>query len=309
MRLYHHKSAANHIVPDGHPERPERIKAVQDVLAKTCHDVPCFEAPLVTDAQLALVHDEGYLKHLFSLNVEDDFRALDGDTFLSPHSIEAARRGAGAACAAVDALLQGQDDRAFVAMRPPGHHAEPDKAMGFCFFSNAAIAARYAQTHYGVERVAVIDFDVHHGNGTQAAFWDRPDCFYASTHEMPLFPGTGHPSETGAGSVMNLPLQAGMDGQDFLQAWDLLIKQLTQAGPELVILSAGFDAHQADPLANINLKSDDFYEVTARLVALAETTAQGRVISLLEGGYDLQALQDSVHYHLLALQGLEKVAL
>ena len=229
--------------------------------------------------------------------------AIDGDTFLSPTSLVAASRAAGGACQAVDAVMTGKSETAFVAMRPPGHHAEPDKAMGFCFFSNAAIAAQHARHTYGIENVAVLDFDVHHGNGTQAAFWQEQHCYYASTHEMPLFPGTGAMNETGTGTILNQPLLAGMNGASMQDAWASLLGQLEKAKPELVIISAGFDAHEDDPLANIELKSEDFYELTAQIMSFAQTTSQGRVVSLMEGGYNIQRLTESVRFHLKALSG------
>lgn len=299
MVIYQHDSAIAHGVPTGHPERPNRLIRLNEMLDRDFADVARKQAPLATDAQLALIHDEAYLQHLYSFAPDTGLRAIDGDTYLSPHTIEAAKRGAGAACAAVDDVMTGQQDTAFVAMRPPGHHAEPNRAMGFCFFANAAIAAVHAQQTYGIENVAVLDFDVHHGNGTQASFVGKSDCYYASTHQMPLFPGTGHVVEDKA--ILNQPLRAGMDGQDVLEAWAPLLQALEKAGPDLIIISAGFDAHINDPLASIEMQSSDFYEVTSRIVALADKTAQGRVISLLEGGYDLDALAKSAHYHLKAL--------
>lgn len=299
MVIYQHDSAIAHTVPTGHPERPDRLIRLTEMLDKDFGDVARKQAPLASEAQLALIHDQTYLEHLYDFAPESGLRAIDGDTYLSPQTIEAAKRGAGAACAAVDDLMTGTQDTAFVAMRPPGHHAEPDRAMGFCFFANAAIAAVHAQKTYGIENVAVLDFDVHHGNGTQASFVGKSDCYYASTHQMPLFPGTGHIAEDK--TILNQPLRAGMDGRDVLDAWVPLLRDLEKAGPELVIISAGFDAHINDPLASIAMQSSDFYEVTSRIVALADKTAQGRVISLLEGGYDLDALAHSARYHLKAL--------
>ena len=296
-------AAKSHHVPSGHPERPARITAVQTVLAEAFSDVPRRAAIQASYEQLSLVHHHSYLEHLYDAVPETGLTGIDGDTFLSPASLSAAEKAAGAGCAAVDAIFQYETQSAFVAMRPPGHHAEPDRAMGFCFFSNAAIAARYAQKAYGISHVAVLDFDVHHGNGTQAAFWQDPTCFYASTHEMPLFPGTGATDETGAGSIFNQPVPAGCTGPMMAQAWDQLLARLEAVAPELVIISAGFDAHQDDPLASCALQSSDFYEITAKICGLADKVAQGRVLSLLEGGYDLPALSSSVQHHLQALRG------
>ena len=299
MIIYQHKSAHLHQVPTGHPERPERMAALHALLAQDFADITRKSAPLVAYEALTAMHDEAYLQALFEAVPQSGLVGIDGDTYLSPQSLEAARRGAGAACAAVDDVLTKQSDTAFVAMRPPGHHAEPDKAMGFCFFSNAAIAARYAQEKYGLSQVAVLDFDVHHGNGTQACFEGKAGLYYASTHEMPLFPGTGQVTDNP--HILNQPMRAHMDGTDMLAAWQPLIQQLEMIGPELIIISAGFDAHRADPLASLTLESSDFYEVTSRIMALAEKTAEGRVVSLLEGGYDLTALAQSTACHLRAL--------
>ena len=301
MVIYQHHSAAKHEVPTGHPERPERITHLTKMLDKDFADITRKQAPLGSREMLSLIHDETYLATLFSLAPDNGLRAIDGDTYLSPDSLEAALRGVGGACAAVDDVMTGAAETAFVAMRPPGHHAEPDRAMGFCFFSNAAIAAVHARQTYGIENVAVLDFDVHHGNGTQASFEGQPYCYYASTHEMPLFPGTGQVAEDK--TILNQPLRSGMDGADVLAAWAPLLADLERHAPELIIISAGFDAHHDDPLASIEMQSSDFYEVTSRIMALADKTAGGRVVSLLEGGYDLDALAESAHYHLKALMG------
>ena len=303
MRLYHHPDAILHHVPTGHPERPDRITSVMKMLDDDFPELQRQRAPMAQEAQLAAIHDEAYLEALYAMVPSHGLVGIDGDTYLSPESVDIAKKGAGAACAAIDDVMTGASQTAFVAMRPPGHHAEPDRAMGFCLFSNAAIAAAHAQKTYGISRVAVLDFDVHHGNGTQAAFWDRPDCLYASTHQMPLYPGTGHSDETGKGNIFNQPLAAGMDGNDVRTAWQSLLGKLAAAGPELIIISAGFDAHQADPLAGLEMQSSDFYELTSSIMSLAEKTADGRVISLLEGGYDLDALTSSVHCHITAMLG------
>ena len=301
MIIYQHDSARLHHVPTGHPERPERIDAVNACLAQDFGHLTYRQAPRATKQTVALIHNDEYIEALFDAAPEHGLRGIDGDTYLSPNTLDAAMRGVGAACAAVDDVMRGEADTAFVAMRPPGHHAEPDRAMGFCFFASAAIAARHAQDTYGIDNVAVLDFDVHHGNGTQASLIGKAHCYYASTHEMPLFPGTGQVSDDK--TILNQPMQAGMAGKDMLDAWQPLLSDLAKIGPELIILSAGFDAHQDDPLANLQLQSSDFYELTSRIMSLAQTSANGRVVSLLEGGYDLSALGSSVSYHLQALEG------
>ena len=301
MVIFSHDHAHLHLVPTGHPERPERITTIYDMLDQEFCHIKRQPAPLASLAQLSLVHTDRYLDRLFANAPTNGLRGIDGDTYLSPDSLDVAKRAAGASCAAVDYVMAGKTETAFVAMRPPGHHAEPDRAMGFCFFSNAAIAAIHAQKTYGIERVAVLDFDVHHGNGTQAAFWDKSHCYYASSHEMPLFPGTGHETETGTGSIINQPLRSGMGGDDVLAAWRPMLQRLEAVGPELIIISAGFDAHKDDPLASLQMSASDFYELTSQIMTLAENTAEGRVVSLLEGGYNLSALSQSVKCHLQAL--------
>ena len=306
MIIYHHPDTILHKVPTGHPERPERILTLHDMIDDRFPSLTREHAPLTDYDTLGLVHHSSYLESLFDACPEQGLQGIDGDTYLSPKSLEVAMRGVGAACASVDDVMMNKSQTAFVAMRPPGHHAEPDKAMGFCFFSNAAIAARYAQKQYGIGHVAVLDFDVHHGNGTQAAFWDDKSCLYASTHEMPLFPGSGAQSEEGCGNVYNLPLRARMNGQDVLDAWRRLLSQLEAQAPELIIISAGFDAHADDPLASIEMQATDFYELTSMITEFADKVANGRVISLLEGGYNLDALASSAEQHLCALQGLPR---
>jgi acetoin utilization deacetylase AcuC-like enzyme len=232
----------------------------------------------------------------------DERVPLDGDTLMSWGSAEAALRSAGAAIAAVDAVMRGDVRRAFCATRPPGHHCEPAWPMGFCLFSNAAIAARHAQAAHGARRVAVADFDVHHGNGTQACFASDPALFYASSHQWPLYPGTGHESETGVGNIVNVTLPPGADGAAFRAAWrDRIIPRLAAFGPDLLVISAGFDAHAADPLAQLRVREADFAAVTEALCELADRYCGGRVVSLLEGGYDLEALARSAAAHVRAL--------
>jgi acetoin utilization deacetylase AcuC-like enzyme len=252
---------------------------------------------------VALCHDNHYVDELRHMAPASGLVYLDGDTSMSPGTWEAVMRGVGGAVAATDAVMKGEHGNAFVATRPPGHHAETNKPMGFCFFDHAAIAARYAQRTYGIARAAVVDFDVHHGNGTQDIFWADPTVMYCSTHQMPLFPGTGASQERGEhDTIVNAPLHDGDGSAKFRSAFDnLILPQLQKFAPELIIISAGFDAHRRDPLASLNLEAEDFGWVTRKLMDLADATAGGRIVSVLEGGYDLQGLKESVATHVTAL--------
>ncbi len=304
--LLSHSCCVNHAMFPGHPERPERIIAVAEALA-----VPRFgglqraEAPMGELDLVALCHDNHYIDELRHLAPTDGLAFIDGDTAMSPGTWEAVMRGVGGAVAGVDAVVSGKVSNAFVATRPPGHHAEINKAMGFCFFDHAAIAARYAQRTYGIDRVAIVDFDVHHGNGTQDIFWADQTVMYASTHEMPLFPGTGSRGERGDhDTVVNAPLHAGDGGGKMRAAFnELILPRLELFAPELIIISAGFDAHYRDPLANLQLEAKDFGWITQQLMDVADRTAGGRIVSVLEGGYDLDGLKESVAAHVGALSG------
>ncbi|PZW42228.1 acetoin utilization deacetylase AcuC-like enzyme [Humitalea rosea] len=300
--LLTHHACLRHDMGEGHPECPDRLRAVLAALegeefATLLRD----HAPLATREQLLLIHPEAHVDAILAIRPQGDERvALDGDTMMSAGSVDAALRATGAAIAGVDAVCRGEVLRAFCAIRPPGHHAEPNQSMGFCLFSTAAIAARHAQVAHGLSRVAVADFDVHHGNGTQAAFWDAEGLFLASSHQMPLYPGTGSLAETGArGNICNGPLHPGANGADFRAVWrDRLLPALVAFDPELLIISAGFDAHAADPLAQCRLREADYTWITTELCALAR---DGRVVSVLEGGYDLVALAASTAAHVRAL--------
>lgn len=302
--LISHPSSLRHVTPPGHPERADRIRAVQQALEDERYALlQRVEAPEGTLAQVALCHPAAYAQAIVEAAPEEGMVQVDADTIMSPGTLAAALHGVGAAVHAVDEVMSRRATNAFSAMRPPGHHAESDKAMGFCFFNNAAIAARHAQRAHGAERVAIVDWDVHHGNGTQEIFWGDASVLYASTHEMPLYPGTGAPSERGEhGTIVNAPLRAG-DGTDvFRDAFEsAILPRLAAFAPDLVIISAGFDAHWRDPLANINLKEADFAWATQKLMEIADRHADGRLVSILEGGYDLEGLSKSTAAHVMAL--------
>ena len=304
LALIHHESSLGHVEPPGHPERVDRIRAVaaalEDERFANLHRV---EARPADDALLRLAHPQRHIDRIRAAIPQEGGAMLDSDTYLSPGSLDAALHGAGAAAQAVDMVLDGDVRAAFVAMRPPGHHAEPEKPMGFCLFANAAIAALHALETRGLSRVAVVDFDVHHGNGTQAVLWDEGRATFCSSHQWPLYPGTGAESETGAhGNVHNAGLRPGSGGPQFRAAWEnRLLPAVAAAAPELIIVSAGFDAHHRDPLAELNLVEADFAWITHRICDLAETCAEGRVVSVLEGGYDLVGLAVSTAAHVQAL--------
>lgn len=302
--LFSHTAFLRHDTGPGHPECPERLRAILARLeTEEFSWLDRREAPQASLEQIALVHPAGFAEALLDAVPPEGYAAVDGDTVISPGSGEAALRAAGAVCAAVDAVMAGEVRNAFCAVRPPGHHAEPDQAMGFCLFNNVAIGALHARARWGLRRVAVIDFDVHHGNGTQAAFAADPDLFYASTHQAPLYPGTGQAHEHGvADNVLNLPLRPFAGSAEFRgQVTDRLLPALRRFQPELILISAGFDAHARDPLAQLNLIDEDYYWVTEHLLAVARETAGGRVVSALEGGYDLAALASATAAHVRAL--------
>jgi acetoin utilization deacetylase AcuC-like enzyme len=302
-----HPSFLDHDTGPGHPERADRMRAVDKVLG---HEIFARltreEAPEADDDAIGRVHPASYIEMIRQTAPERGMAYLDGDTAMSPGTLRALYHGVGAVLRATDAVMSGEVANAFCGVRPPGHHAEPDKAMGFCFFNNAAIAAHHARARHGAERVAVVDFDVHHGNGTQAAFWSDPNLFYASTHQMPLYPGTGHQTETGiAGNIVNAPLRAGDAGSEFKDAFrSRILPELTHFAPDLLIISAGFDAHRDDPLANLDLVEEDFSWATYKLAEIAAKHAGGRVVSMLEGGYDLTALARSAGVHVRALMDI-----
>lgn len=303
--FYTHPSSLEHDTGPGHPERIQRLHAVNEALSASEFDALVRrEAPRGSVWDIKRVHDDAYIQSVFDAVPDTGHVGLDADTVISPGSGEAALYAVGGVCAAVDAVAAGEADNAFCALRPPGHHAERDRAMGFCLFNNVAVAAFHALELDGIERVCVMDFDVHHGNGTQHMFWDFENLFYASTHQSPCYPGTGAERERGKyRNIANVPLPPGASGEDFRDAFGFLRPALKDFQPDLVLVSAGFDAHVADPLAGLALTEDDFAWVTDELLAIAEASAKGRLVSTLEGGYELGALGRSVAAHVRALMG------
>jgi acetoin utilization deacetylase AcuC-like enzyme len=299
-----HSACLAHDMGEGHPERPDRLRAIERALeAEAFQGLARDTAPLADLAAIARVHPEAYIEAIHAAEPDHGRKRLDADTSMSPGTVEAALRAAGGAVFAVDEVMSGRVTNAFVAARPPGHHAEIATPMGFCFFNNAAIAARHAKAAHGAERVAIVDFDVHHGNGTQAIFWDDPTVMYASTHQMPHYPGTGALGERGEhDQIVNAPLRAGDGGEVFREAMEAAVLPRIEAfSPDLVIVSAGFDAHRRDPLGDINLVEEDYAWATRKLMEIARKTAHERVVSLLEGGYDLEGLARSAAAHVAAL--------
>ncbi len=305
--LISHPACVEHDMGEGHPERPERMRAVDQALEAEVFQILARDvAPRASLEALTRVHPADYVKAIERASPTQGRTQLDQDTSMSPGTYEAALRAAGGATFAVDEVLRGAVVNAFVATRPPGHHAEQATPMGFCFFNNAAIAARHAKAVHGCERVAIVDFDVHHGNGTQDIFWSDKSVLYASTHQMPLYPGTGARSECGEyDQIVNAPLSAGDGGDVFREAFEAaILPRLDNFAPDFLIISAGFDAHYRDPLGNLKLREEDFAWATRKLMEIASRRCANRVVSLLEGGYDLQGLSRSVAAHVSALMGL-----
>jgi acetoin utilization deacetylase AcuC-like enzyme len=305
LRLYTHPACLEHDPGPGHPESPARLKAVLAALDRDRFAaLDRVEAPRASRAALERVHAPAHVARILASAPAEGSVRLDEDTVMSPGSAEAALRAAGAVTAAVDAALDGSASRAFCAVRPPGHHATADQAMGFCLFNNIAVAAAHALAEHGLERVAIADFDVHHGNGTQDIFAHEPRVLFASSHQSPLYPGSGSADETGLGNLLNAPLPPGTGSQAFRRTWeDVLLPRLDAFRPQLLLVSAGFDAHRADPLAQLQLETDDYAWLTARLLEIARAHASGRIVSTLEGGYDLDALAASATAHVSALLG------
>jgi acetoin utilization deacetylase AcuC-like enzyme len=299
-----HPACLNHLTPPGHPERPDRLRAIERVFeSEKFQDLVRAEAPTAEFDTIALCHPMDYVTALRDASPTSGLVQIDADTSMSPGSFEAALRAAGGGIYAVDEVMAGRVSNAFVATRPPGHHTETARPMGFCLFNNAAIAARYAQKRYGIDRAAVVDFDVHHGNGSQDIFWTDKTVMYCSTHQMPLYPGTGARGERGEhDTVVNAPLSPGDGGAKFREAFEcVILPRLRDFRAELIVISAGFDAHQRDPLANLNLVEADFAWATQKIMEVAQASANSRIVSMLEGGYDLEGLSYSAAAHVSAL--------
>lgn len=302
--LITHEECLRHITPYGHPERVERLKAIMTALDRPeFKELRRYDAPVCSIEDLSRVHPKSYIDRVLAAEPSTGHVSLDPDTHLSPGSANAALRAAGANVLAVELVVTGKARNAFCAVRPPGHHAETSRAMGFCLFGNVAIGAMHALEKLGLERVAIMDFDVHHGNGTGDLIWNEPRILFASTHQMPLYPGTGHVHETGAhGQVVNVPLEPGAGSVEFRKSMrDTILPRIDRHRPQLIVISAGFDAHERDPLASLMLDEDDFAWATSSICKLADRHCEGRVVSSLEGGYDLDALASSAAAHVRAL--------
>lgn len=295
--LVTHSDCLDHVTPDGHPERVARLDRLLHALEPL--DLLRLAAPLASDADLCRVHPQRYIDRIAATLPQAGEVALDADTWLSPGSMGALRRGAGSVLRAVDAVIAREASNVFCGVRPPGHHAERETPMGFCVFGNAALGAKHALDHHGIDRVAIVDFDVHHGNGSQDLLWNDPRVLFVSSHQSPLWPGSGAASETGAhDNVLNLPLPPGSDGAHMRAAYEAKVfPRLEAFAPGLMIVSAGFDAHADDPLAQLNWQAEDFRWLTRALCRIAAKHCRGRVVSVLEGGYDLAALSASARAH------------
>jgi len=304
-----HNDCFNHIEPVGHPEQVKRITKVLDILKTSkFNDLTWRDAPLATREQIELCHSADYVKSIEEIIIDGSIAQIDADTYFGQGSLAAAKRAVGANILAVDSVMSGEFNNAFAAIRPPGHHAETSKAMGFCIFGNVAIAAKYALKNYGLERVAVVDFDVHHGNGTQDLLWHEPKTLFCSMHQSPLWPGSGTVDETGAfDNVLNIPIASNTAGDGVRSSFnEIIIPKLEEFKPELLIISAGFDAHISDPLANLELVEEDYEWITHKLCDIVDKHCKGRLVSSLEGGYNLEALAASVAVHVKVLMERSK---
>ena len=298
FKIFYHDIFEKHIVPDGHPERSDRIKTLNKLLIYNFK--PYLKKIKIIDTKhlIKKVHTSEYLNQIYSLKTNGKLIQLDQDTFFSENTLIAAEAAVSGIIQAIDYVMEKDNLKAFVCSRPPGHHAEPDKAMGFCIFSNAAIGAKYAVEKFDLNQVAVLDFDVHHGNGTQKSFESEPKLIYSSTHEMPLFPGTGFSEEIGVGNIINEPIEPSTNGKTFIDIWKFkILPRIKLHKPELLIISSGFDAHKDDPLSSINLTSEDYKKLTKMIVEFANKNCKGRLVSILEGGYNLNTLNESVQFH------------
>ena len=307
IRVYSHSACLSKENGEGHPERKERLESILDSIQSIDDiSIDLKEAPKAQNKDINLVHPQSYLEEIFEMIPSQGLVGVEkepyADTLLCPDSKEAILRACGSGISASNDLMDGSSKRVFCAVRPPGHHAETNRVNGFCFLNNAAVAARYLQSNYDIKKIAIIDFDVHHGNGTQEIFYNDNSVLYGSIHQHPLFPGTGLESEIGAGNIFNAPIEAGTSSEEFLRVFnEKILINVDRFEPEVIIISAGFDAHKRDPLATINLNSEDYFTMTRDIVDIANRHSKGRVISFLEGGYDLQALSESIQSHFKGL--------
>ena len=307
IRVYSHSACLSKENGEGHPERKERLESILDSIQRIDDiSIDLKEAPKAQNKDINLVHPQSYLEEIFEMIPSQGLVGVEkepyADTLLCPDSKEAILRACGSGISASKDLMDGSSKRVFCAVRPPGHHAETSRVNGFCFLNNAAVAARYLQSNYDIKKIAIIDFDVHHGNGTQEIFYNDNSVLYGSIHQHPLFPGTGLESEIGVGNIFNAPIEAGTSSEEFLRVFnEKILANVDRFEPEVIIISAGFDAHKRDPLATINLNSEDYFTMTQDIVGIANRHSKGRVISFLEGGYDLQALSESIQSHFKGL--------
>ena len=307
IRVYSHSACLSKENGEGHPERKERLESILDSIQRIDDiSIDLKEAPKAQNKDINLVHPQSYLEEIFEMIPSQGLVGVEkepyADTLLCPDSKEAILRACGSGINASNDLMDGSSKRVFCAVRPPGHHAETNRVNGFCFLNNVAVAARYLQSNYDIKKIAIIDFDVHHGNGTQEIFYNDNSVLYGSIHQHPLFPGTGLESEIGAGNIFNAPIEAGTSSEEFLRVFnEKILVNVERFEPEVIIISAGFDAHKRDPLATINLNSEDYFTMTQDIVGIANRHSKGRVISFLEGGYDLQALSESIQSHFKGL--------
>ena len=292
----------NHDTGPGHPEGVDRVKVVNEELKKLEKKIRWFEPKLFDHTIIQKVHKKNYLEKISISFPKNGIQFLDGDTIVSPGSKEAALDAVGSIILGINQVVNKEFKNTFCSVRPPGHHAESDKAMGFCIYNNVAVGAAYLLHHYQYKKVAIIDYDVHHGNGTQEIFYNNSNVLYISTHQYPFYPGTGSVNEKGASNnILNIPLDPGTSSDIYFNSFENVLKKLKSFNPEFILLSSGFDAHQKDPLAQVNLKSKDFYEITKRIMNVADDICDGRIVSILEGGYDLDALKESAYEHVKAL--------
>ena len=292
----------NHITGPGHPERIDRVKVINEKLKKLDNKIEWFQPKPFDQTIIEKVHNKKYLDNISLSFPKNGIKFLDGDTIISPGSKQAALDAVGSIIMGIDQVNSGKFKNTFCSVRPPGHHAESNKAMGFCIYNNVAVGAAYLLNRYKYNKVAIVDYDVHHGNGTQEIFYNNPNVLYISTHQYPFYPGTGSSNEKGSSdNILNIPLDSGTKSDVYLNSFEHVLKKLKKFKPEFILLSSGFDAHAEDPLAQVNLKSKDFYEITKRILNIANDICDGKVVSILEGGYNLNALAESAYEHVRAL--------